>query len=135
VIVYLVLLFLTLQKTYCKHWLARIAYLIILPISIYVLSFILHFAILYKSGTGDAQMSSLFQANLAGNDFQDYPLGKHCPQFRITSHFKNKNSGRIWICNFHQEQWTWWRSSSFSHPDLPSRIRTATGYLLSSQRL
>ena len=37
-------------------------------------SFKLHFMILNHSGPGDAQMSSLFQANLVGNDFASNPL-------------------------------------------------------------
>jgi len=39
-------------------------------------SFKIHFLILNHSGPGDAQMSSLFQANLEGNDFARNPLGK-----------------------------------------------------------
>ena len=40
-----------------------------------MLSFALHFAILDKSGPGDAQMSSLFQANLKGTEVgRDSPL-------------------------------------------------------------
>lgn len=39
-----------------------------------MLSFVLHFAILVNSGPGDAQMSSLFQAGLYGNNFDDNPL-------------------------------------------------------------
>ena len=38
-------------------------------------SFKIHFLILNHSGPGDAQMSSLFQANLIGNDFAQNPLG------------------------------------------------------------
>ncbi|KAI9348286.1 Dolichyl-phosphate-mannose-protein mannosyltransferase-domain-containing protein [Zopfochytrium polystomum] len=60
--------------TYIKHWLARILCLIILPVSIYALSFYIHFWILNKSGTGDAQMSSLFQAGLEGNTLHQNPL-------------------------------------------------------------
>jgi len=37
-------------------------------------SFKIHFLILNHSGPGDAQMSSLFQANLVGNDFSKNPL-------------------------------------------------------------
>ncbi|KAJ3189028.1 Protein O-mannosyltransferase 2 [Irineochytrium annulatum] len=61
-------------RIYATHWLARIVLLIILPISVYVLSFALHFAILTNSGPGDAQMSSLFQAGLNGNTFHENPL-------------------------------------------------------------
>lgn len=39
-------------------------------------SFKIHFLILNHSGPGDAQMSSLFQANLVGNDFAQNPLGQ-----------------------------------------------------------
>ena len=63
--------------TYVRHWIARIVLLILLPISIYVYCFSLHFTILNMSGTGDAQMSSLFQANLEGNSFFSNPLGMH----------------------------------------------------------
>lgn len=53
---------------YIQHWFARIVALILVPIFIFMLSFKVHFDLLYKSGTGDANMSSLFQANLAGSD-------------------------------------------------------------------
>lgn len=55
-------------KKYSQHWLARILGLIIVPFSIFLGSFKIHFDLLYRSGPGDAQMSSLFQANLLGSD-------------------------------------------------------------------
>ncbi|CAE6435518.1 unnamed protein product [Rhizoctonia solani] len=61
-------------RTYIKHWIARGLCLIVLPILIYMASFKIHFLILNRSGPGDAQMSSLFQANLIGNDFAQNPL-------------------------------------------------------------
>lgn len=54
--------------TYTYHWAARIFGLIIVPITIFLISFKVHFDLLYKSGPGDANMSSLFQANLLGSD-------------------------------------------------------------------
>lgn len=63
-----------LQMTYLKHWLARGLCLILIPFCVYAMSFKLHFLILNRSGPGDAQMSSLFQAHLRGNDFAESPL-------------------------------------------------------------
>ncbi|KAI6010265.1 Dolichyl-phosphate-mannose-protein mannosyltransferase-domain-containing protein [Pisolithus marmoratus] len=57
-----------------RHWGARILCLIILPILVYMTSFKLHFLLLNHTGPGDAQMSSLFQAHLVGNDFWKNPL-------------------------------------------------------------
>ncbi|KAK7455307.1 Dolichyl-phosphate-mannose--protein mannosyltransferase 2 [Stygiomarasmius scandens] len=57
-----------------RHWGARIACLIVLPILVFMASFKIHFMVLNHSGPGDAQMSSLFQAHLVGNDFNKNPL-------------------------------------------------------------
>jgi dolichyl-phosphate-mannose-protein mannosyltransferase len=64
------------QRTQLRHWVARIGCLIVLPILVYVACFKIHFLILNHTGPGDAQMSSLFQANLVGNDFSQSPLGQ-----------------------------------------------------------
>ncbi|KFA80464.1 hypothetical protein S40288_02089 [Stachybotrys chartarum IBT 40288] len=71
------------------HLLARIVGLIIIPFLIYLLSFALHFAILDRSGPGDAQMSSLFQANLRGTE-----VGKNSPlEIALGSRATIKNMG------------------------------------------
>ncbi|GBE81826.1 Dolichyl-phosphate-mannose--protein mannosyltransferase 2 [Sparassis crispa] len=57
-----------------RHWGARIACLIVLPITLYMFFIKLHFMILNHSGPDDAKMSSLFQANLVGNSFAENPL-------------------------------------------------------------
>ncbi|PBK78874.1 glycosyltransferase family 39 protein [Armillaria solidipes] len=57
-----------------KHWGARIACLIVIPVLTFMTCFKIHFMILNHSGPGDSQMSSLFQANLVGNDFKNSPL-------------------------------------------------------------
>ncbi|EXF84757.1 dolichyl-phosphate-mannose-protein mannosyltransferase [Colletotrichum fioriniae PJ7] len=56
------------------HVVTRVVGLIIVPFLVYMLSFALHFAILDHTGPGDAQMSSLFQANLKGTE-----VGKNSP--------------------------------------------------------
>jgi len=56
------------------HVATRVVGLIIVPFLVYMLSFALHFAILDQTGPGDAQMSSLFQANLKGTE-----VGKNSP--------------------------------------------------------
>lgn len=56
------------RKTYCNHWLARILCLIIVPFLVFLGCFKVHFDLLSHSGTGDANMPSLFQASLIGSD-------------------------------------------------------------------
>ncbi|CEH14995.1 glycosyltransferase family 39 protein [Ceraceosorus bombacis] len=61
-------------RAYARHWCARLLCLIVVPLLVYMASFKMHFLILNHSGPGDAQMSSLFQAHLKGNDFATSPL-------------------------------------------------------------
>jgi len=68
---------------------SRVVGLIIVPFMVYMLSFAAHFAILDRSGPGDAQMSSLFQANLRGTE-----VGKDCPlEIAFGSRVTIKNMG------------------------------------------
>ncbi|KAJ5414452.1 Glycosyl transferase family 39 [Penicillium cosmopolitanum] len=63
------------QTVLAKHLVARVGGLIVIPILVYMFSFYLHFLVLSNSGPGDAQMSSLFQANLRGTEVgRDSPL-------------------------------------------------------------
>ncbi|KAE8348138.1 Dolichyl-phosphate-mannose-protein mannosyltransferase-domain-containing protein [Aspergillus coremiiformis] len=65
----------TSEVVLAKHLMARVVGLIIVPVLVYVFSFYLHFLVLENSGPGDAQMSSLFQANLRGTEVgKDSPL-------------------------------------------------------------
>ncbi|MCJ1276195.1 Protein O-mannosyltransferase 2 [Puttea exsequens] len=58
-----------------SHIGARVVGLIVIPLLVYMFSFWVHFAVLSNTGPGDAQMSSLFQANLNGTDVgKDSPL-------------------------------------------------------------
>ncbi|EPQ27276.1 uncharacterized protein PFL1_05199 [Pseudozyma flocculosa PF-1] len=75
-------------RTYARHWCARILCLIVIPVSVYMASFKLHFLILSGSGPGDAQMSSLFQSHLRGNDFAKSP-----PEAAFGSRITLKNMG------------------------------------------
>lgn len=60
-------------KKYSRCWAYRIIYLIIVPIMMYLLFFKIHYALLYKPGTGSGSMSTLFQVNLRQTDIGDQP--------------------------------------------------------------
>lgn len=63
------------QVELAQHLGFRVFGLIVIPLAVYMFSFYLHFLILENSGPGDAQMSSLFQANLRGTTVgKDSPL-------------------------------------------------------------
>lgn len=55
------------DRLLAKHFMARAACLIALPLAIYCSCFYLHFAILNRTGPGDTLMSPAFQATLIGN--------------------------------------------------------------------
>ncbi|CAG8562246.1 1640_t:CDS:10 [Funneliformis caledonium] len=59
-----------------KHFAARAIGLIVVPVSIYLLWFYIHFLILNTSGPGDAFMSPAFQETLNGNimNFQSFDI-------------------------------------------------------------
>lgn len=76
-------------KVLAAHVAARVSCLIILPFAVYLLSFAIHFWVLTNSGPGDAQMPSLFQANLRGTEVgRDSPL-----ELAIGSRVTIKNMG------------------------------------------
>ncbi|KAL6942052.1 Dolichyl-phosphate-mannose--protein mannosyltransferase 2 [Hanseniaspora vineae] len=56
------------KTTYLFHWIARIVCLIMIPFAVFMFCFKIHFDLLSHSGTGDANMPSLFQASLQGTD-------------------------------------------------------------------
>ncbi|KAI8324767.1 PMT-domain-containing protein [Martensiomyces pterosporus] len=60
-------------REYVRHWGARIAALIAVPLVVYTICFWIHFSVLYKSGSGDFKMPANFQANLRGNQLNDQP--------------------------------------------------------------
>ncbi|KAI5302570.1 Protein O-mannosyltransferase 2 [Ascosphaera pollenicola] len=75
--------------TLASHFFARVVGLIIVPLSVYMFTFYLHFLILENSGPGDANMSSLFQANLRGTE-----VGKNSPlEVALGSRVTIKNMG------------------------------------------
>ncbi|MCJ1430137.1 Protein O-mannosyltransferase 2 [Sticta canariensis] len=60
---------------FASHIAARVIGLIVIPLMVYMFSFFIHFLVLENTGPGDAQMSSLFQANLKGTEVgKDSPL-------------------------------------------------------------
>ncbi|SCU90952.1 LADA_0F07272g1_1 [Lachancea dasiensis] len=61
------------KANYVYHWLSRILCLIIVPFLVFLACFKVHFDLLSHSGTGDANMPSLFQAGLIGSDVGEGP--------------------------------------------------------------
>ena len=56
------------DRKFFAHFMARVACLIVLPLSIYLASFFLHLTILTHTGPGDQFMSPEFQGNLIGSN-------------------------------------------------------------------
>ncbi|AQZ11641.1 PMT6 (YGR199W) [Zygosaccharomyces parabailii] len=77
---------------YMRHWMIRVLNLIVSPFLIYLFCFMIHFTLLYKSGTGDAATNTLFQINLEGNEIYSGPrtvvFGSH---ISIRSHGLSPN--------------------------------------------
>ncbi|XP_047201207.1 protein O-mannosyl-transferase 2 isoform X1 [Girardinichthys multiradiatus] len=60
-----------------KHFLARVAGLILLPLFLYVTIFAVHFVLLNKSGPGDGFFSSTFQSRLIGNNLYNVSMPEY----------------------------------------------------------
>lgn len=61
---------------FLRHFGARALCLIVLPITVYMLMFKIHFHILPNSGEGDGFMSPEFQQTLDGHTSINTPVGK-----------------------------------------------------------
>lgn len=59
---------------FVMHFALRAVYFILVPILVYAAVFRIHFLILNETGTGDAQMSSLFQASLKYSKISHSPI-------------------------------------------------------------
>ena len=66
----------TLQPVFARHFGARAACLIVIPIITYMLMFGIHFHSLPNSGEGNGFMSPEFQQTLAGHKLEDTPVGE-----------------------------------------------------------
>jgi dolichyl-phosphate-mannose-protein mannosyltransferase len=62
------------KRTFVSHFVFRAVYLIALPVAIYLICFVAHFRLLFRSGPGNANMNSLFQAGLEGTDLGKSPI-------------------------------------------------------------
>ncbi|WFC99979.1 dolichyl-phosphate-mannose--protein mannosyltransferase [Malassezia yamatoensis] len=65
------------MRKVAKHFCARVLFLLLIPLTIYVSWFWVHFAILTHSGTGDSFMSAEFQQTLEGNELLASSLELH----------------------------------------------------------
>ncbi|KAJ2933739.1 hypothetical protein H1R20_g3356, partial [Candolleomyces eurysporus] len=80
-----------------NHWAARVICLIVVPILVFMASFKIHFMVLNHSGPGDSQMSSLFQANLVGNDFYKNPLDVAIGSKQQVTCYHYKDNNNEWL--------------------------------------
>jgi dolichyl-phosphate-mannose-protein mannosyltransferase len=75
---------------YIHHWFFRAVYLILNPLSVYMIMFYAHFTILERSGSGDSHMSSLFQSRLINSPIKSglelVILGKSMVTIRNQGH-------------------------------------------------
>ena len=62
------------QRLWLKHFLARFFCLVVIPVTLYVALFGVHFVCLVNPGDGDGFMSSEFQATLNSKAMQDVPV-------------------------------------------------------------
>ncbi|ANZ77296.1 BA75_05005T0 [Komagataella pastoris] len=83
------------RKKYAGHWLARFIGLIAIPIGVFLLSFRIHFELLSNTGTGDANMSSLFQANLRGSSVGGGPRDVTTLNSKVTIKSQGLGSGLL----------------------------------------
>ncbi|EGW35601.1 uncharacterized protein SPAPADRAFT_131790 [Spathaspora passalidarum NRRL Y-27907] len=60
-------------KRYLLHWITRIFTLIVLPVTIYLAAFKVHFLVLSHAGEGDSAVSTLLQASHEGSDIKSGP--------------------------------------------------------------
>lgn len=64
------------KPIFIRHFMARAFCLIVLPITVYMIMFGIHFHSLPNSGEGNGFMSPEFQQTLAGHKLADTPIGK-----------------------------------------------------------
>ncbi|KAM4014562.1 protein O-mannosyl-transferase 2 isoform 2-T2 [Anomaloglossus baeobatrachus] len=60
-----------------RHVAARVLCLILLPLALYALIFVIHFAVLNNSGPGDGFFSSAFQSRLIGNNLHNASMPEY----------------------------------------------------------
>ncbi|KAI6777974.1 Dolichyl-phosphate-mannose--protein mannosyltransferase-like protein [Emericellopsis cladophorae] len=60
-------------RLWCKHFMARVFALIVVPVTFYLAMFAIHFTALVNPGEGDGFMSSEFQATLNTKRMKDVP--------------------------------------------------------------
>ncbi|KAJ3388379.1 hypothetical protein HDU84_009813 [Entophlyctis sp. JEL0112] len=110
---------LTMAEFY-KHFAARALCLIVLPISLYLSFFYIHFALLPYSGPGDAFMSPKFQATLLGNEM----LTKSLPiPYNSQVSLKNKNQA----CFLHSHEARY--PLTYENGHVSSEGQQVTGYM------
>ncbi|KAI9327671.1 Dolichyl-phosphate-mannose-protein mannosyltransferase-domain-containing protein [Obelidium mucronatum] len=102
-----------------KHFAARALCLIVLPITLYLSFFYVHFALLPYSGPGDAFMSPKFQATLVGSEMLTKSLA--IPYSSLVT-IKSKNQG----CLLHSHEFNY--PLRYENGHVSSEGQQVTGY-------
>ncbi|KAJ3027183.1 UNVERIFIED_CONTAM: Protein O-mannosyl-transferase 1 [Siphonaria sp. JEL0065] len=108
------------MNEFYKHFAARALCLIVLPITLYLSFFYIHFALLPYSGPGDAFMSPKFQATLVGNEMVTKSLA--VPYSSLVT-IKSKNQG----CLLHSHDVKY--PLRYENGHVSSEGQQVTGYL------
>ncbi|OWF56429.1 Protein O-mannosyl-transferase 2 [Mizuhopecten yessoensis] len=101
-----------------KHFVARAACLIALPVIMYMVYFAIHFIVLNESGNGDGFYSSAFQSQLKGNRLYNVSMPEHIAYGSVVT-LKQRRTGGAYLHSH-------WHLYPEEHPPRQQQITSYT---------